>query len=57
MEWFVGCILSGDQRKIQKMLIFMGNPEAERTTFEKVINNGIFNGMDNGVSRRLKQIT
>lgn len=48
-EWFVGCILSGDQRKIQKMLIFYGEPGSGKSTIlEKVITNGIFNGMDNG---------
>lgn len=31
-EWFVGCIIAGDARKIQKMLVFYGEPGTGKST-------------------------
>lgn len=45
-EWFVGCALAGEQRKIQKMLIFYGEPGTGKSTIiDKVIFDGVFGGI------------
>ena len=46
-EWFVGCIIAGDARKIQKMLVFYGEPGAGKSTIiSKIIVNNLLNGDD-----------
>jgi hypothetical protein len=44
-EWIVGCVLAGDQKKIQKMVIFYGEPGTGKSTIiDHVIANTIFGG-------------
>lgn len=44
-EWFVGCQLSGDALKIQKALIFYGEPGTGKSSVaEMIIGNGIYGG-------------
>lgn len=45
-EWFVGCIIAGDARKIQKMLVFYGEPGTGKSTIiEKVIAEQLLGGV------------
>lgn len=44
-EWFVGCALCGEQRKIQKMLVFYGEPGTGKSTIiDFVIAKAVFGG-------------
>lgn len=44
-EWFIGCALAGEQRKIQKMLVFYGEPGTGKSTIiDFVIAKAIFGG-------------
>ncbi len=44
-EWIVGCVLAGEQKKIQKMVIFYGEPGTGKSTIiDHVIANTIFGG-------------
>lgn len=44
-EWAVGCILAGDQSKIQKLFVFYGLPGSGKSTvINKIIVNTIFGG-------------
>lgn len=36
-EWFLGCIIAGEQKKIQKMLVFYGEPGSGKSTIFSVI--------------------
>ena len=48
-EWFIGCILAGDQRKIQKMLVFYGEPGTGKSTIiGKVLAENMFGGYTTG---------
>lgn len=48
-EWAVGCIIAGDQQKIQKMLVFYGEPGTGKSTIiGKVIADNIFGGYETG---------
>lgn len=48
-EWAVGCIIAGDQKKIQKMLVFYGEPGSGKSTIiGKIIADGIFGGYETG---------
>ena len=48
-EWAVGCIIAGDQRKIQKMLVFYGEPGSGKSTIiGKIIADNIFGGYETG---------
>lgn len=48
-EWFIGCIIAGDQKKIQKMLVFYGEPGTGKSTIiGKVIADNLFGGYDTG---------
>lgn len=45
-EYLVGCILAGDQSKIQKLFVFYGLPGSGKSTIiSKVIANTIFGGL------------
>lgn len=51
-EWAVGCIIAGDQRKIQKMLAFYGEPGTGKSTIIKnIISELIFGGLEMGYAR------
>lgn len=44
-EWAVGCVIAGDQSKIQKLFVFYGLPGSGKSTIiNKVIVNTIFGG-------------
>lgn len=44
-EWMVGCILAGDQSKVQKLFVFYGEPGSGKSTIiGQVIVNTIFGG-------------
>lgn len=44
-EWAVGCVLAGDQSKIQKLFVFFGAPGSGKSTIiNKVIVNSVFGG-------------
>ena len=44
-EWAVGCIIAGDQSKIQKLFVFYGLPGSGKSTIiNKVIVNTVFGG-------------
>ena len=46
-EWMIGCILAGDQSKVQKFFIFYGEPGSGKSTIiGKVIVNTVFGGKD-----------
>lgn len=46
-EWFIGCIIAGDSRKIQKMLVFYGEPGTGKSTvIGKVIAENLLGGYD-----------
>lgn len=46
-EWFIGCIIAGDSRKIQKMLVFYGEPGTGKSTIiGKVIAENLLGGFD-----------
>lgn len=48
-EWAIGCIIAGDQRKIQKMLVFYGEPGTGKSTIiGKIIADNIFGGYETG---------
>lgn len=46
-EWLVGCIIAGDQSKVQKIFVFYGEPGSGKSTIiGKVIVNTIFGGKE-----------
>lgn len=48
-EWYVGCLLAGDQDKIQKMLVFYGEPGTGKSTIiGKVLADTVFEGFEMG---------
>lgn len=48
-EWYIGCILANDQKKIQKMLVFYGEPGSGKSTIiGKVLADALFGGYDTG---------
>lgn len=48
-EWYIGCLIAGDQDKIQKMLVFYGEPGTGKSTIiSKVIADTIFEGFEMG---------
>ncbi|WP_130837542.1 DUF5906 domain-containing protein [Lachnoclostridium sp. Marseille-P6806] len=48
-EWFIGCLIAGDQSKIQKMLVFYGEPGTGKSTIiGKVIADNLFGGYETG---------
>ncbi len=54
-EWFIGCIIAGDQRKIQKMLVFYGEPGTGKSTIiGKVIAEALFNGYETGYATKFE---
>lgn len=54
-EWYVGCIIAGDQRKIQKMLVFYGEPGTGKSTIiGKVIVEALFNGYETGYASKFE---
>ncbi len=53
-EWFIGCIIAGDARKIQKMLVFYGAPGTGKSTIiSKVIAETLLGG-DDGFSTKFE---
>ena len=54
-EWFVGCILAGDHKKIQKMIIFYGEPGTGKSTIMgKVIADAVLGGLGGGYVTRFE---
>lgn len=54
-EWAVGCIIAGDQKKIQKMLVFYGEPGTGKSTIiGKVIADNIFGGYETGYATKFE---
>lgn len=54
-EWAVGCIIAGDQKKIQKMLVFYGEPGTGKSTIiGKVIADNIFGGYETGYASKFE---
>ena len=52
-EWMVGCILAGEQNKIQKLFVFYGLPGSGKSTIiNKVIVNTIFGGTKSPYCRK-----
>lgn len=48
-EWAVGCIIAGDQKKIQKMLVFYGEPGSGKSTIiGKIIADQLLGGYETG---------
>ncbi len=54
-EWAVGCMISGEQRKIQKMFAFYGEPgKGKSTIISKIFGEQIFGGDDMGYARKFE---
>lgn len=50
-EWLVGSVIAGEQQKIQKMLVFYGEPGTGKSTIiDKVLVDCVFGGKDGGYS-------
>ena len=46
-EWYIGCIIAGDSKKIQKMLVFYGEPGTGKSTIiGKVIAENLLGGYE-----------
>lgn len=54
-EWFVGSIIAHDQKSLQKMLVFYGEPGTGKSTIiGKVIAETIFNGFGYGYATKFE---
>ena len=54
-EWAIGCMIAGDQRKIQKMFAFYGEPGTGKSTIiGKIIADQIMGGFEMGYATKFE---
>lgn len=54
-EWAVGCMIAGDQRKIQKMFVFYGEPGTGKSTIiGRIIADMIMGGYEMGYATKFE---